>query len=189
MRGVSTRAKGETMYKLTRLLASALASLTLVALGATAAPAGAQPEAVAVDYGACAFGGGTATVPAGIPITVQDTGGFAEGTYGLALTFVQHTAATATIAITGGATSTLQLSFSDPAYYGDPYYAWLAFLPDIALAPLASGGSVLVTINTSVTQPVEVVFPGQRGRFHFGPFHLGAGDGFETSCLITASTP
>jgi hypothetical protein len=143
---------------------------------------------VAVDFGNCAFGNdGVATVPAGVPITVTDTGGGAAGNYGTALHAYESSVDTATIAVSGGATTTIPLVGSFPQYVGDPYFAWLTFLPDISLDPLAPGGSVLVTIDESNSVGGEVVFPGQKGPApHFGPFHFSKGDTFEAQCLITA---
>jgi hypothetical protein len=95
---------------------------------------------------------------------------------------------TATIAVTGGATTTIPLVGSFPQYVGDPYFAWLTFLPDISLDALAPGGSVLVTIDSTSTVGGTVVFPEQKGPApHFGPFHYSKGDTFESQCLITAS--
>lgn len=166
-----------------RLILLALAALSLAATGVTAASA--SPDAV-VDYGACAFGEGTATVPAGEPITLTNTGGFAQGTYGLALHSTKSAVVTATIAVTGGTTTTVPLAYSPPQYFGAPFFAWLSFLPDISLAPLASGESVLVTID-STSGGGEIVFPGQKGPApHFGPFHVSHGETFESQCLITA---
>jgi hypothetical protein len=174
---------------LKRLTIAATAALALAAFGGTAAPAGASTNPVAVDYGACAFGDGTTTVSAGVPITLTNTGSLAQGTYGLALHAVQSTVVTATIAVTGGTTTTIPLALSAPQFFGDPFFAWLSFLPDISLDPLAPGGSVLVTIDQTPTVAGEIVFPGQKhGAPHFGPFHVTAGDTFETSCLITASS-
>lgn len=71
---------------------------------------------------------------------------------------------------------------------GDPFFAWMSFLPDIGpLGPLASGDSVLVTIDYTNTVAGETVFPGQGYPApHFGPFHNGAGT-TEYGCFITAS--
>jgi hypothetical protein len=169
-----------------RLVLLALMALSLAAMGITAAPASAQTATV--DFGNCAFGTGTATVPAGEPITLTDTGGFAQGTYGLALHEYKSNVATATIAIPGGTTTTIPLTYSPPQFFGDPFFAWLSFLQNISLDPLASGGSVLVTIDSTPTVAGEVVFPMQKGPApHFGPFHISAGDTFETQCLITAT--
>jgi hypothetical protein len=177
-------------HMLKRLTIAATATLALAAFGGTAAPAGASTDPVVVDFGNCAFGNdGLATAPAGEPITLTDTGGFAQGTYGLALHEVQSTVVTATIAVTGGTTTTIPLAFSPPQFFGDPFFAWLSFLPDISLEPLAPSGSVLVTIDQTSTLAEEIVFPRQKhGAPHFGPFHSGAGETFEAQCLITASS-
>jgi hypothetical protein len=143
-----------------------------------------------VDFGNCAFGNdGVATAPAGVPITLTDTGGGAAGNYGTALHAYESGVDTATIAVTGGATTTIPLVGSFPRYVGDPFFAWLTSLPDIPLDPLAPGGSVLVTIDESNAVGGEVVFPKKKGPApHFGPFHFGRGDTFEAQCLITASS-
>jgi hypothetical protein len=143
---------------------------------------------VEVDFGNCAFGNnGVATAPAGVPITVTDTGGGAAGNYGTALHAYESSVDTATIAVTGGATTTIPLVGSFPQYFGDPYFAWLTFLPDISLDALAPSGSVLVTIDQSNSVGGEVVFPEQKYPApHFGPFHFSKGDTFEAQCLITA---
>jgi len=175
---------------LKRLTIMATAALVLAAVGGTAARAGASTDPAVVDFGNCAFGnGGAATAPAGEPITLADTGSLAQGTYGLALHAVESTVATATIAVTGGTTTTIPLAYSPPQFFGAPFFAWLSFLPDISLDPLAPGGSVLVTIDQTSTLAGEIVFPGQKhGAPHFGPFHVSAGDTFEAQCLITASS-
>jgi hypothetical protein len=172
-----------------------LLALTLVAAGvATLVLAGGSVATAStgtvVDFGNCAFGNdGVATVPAGTPITVTDTGGGAAGNYGTALHAYNSSADTATIAVTGGATSTIPLVGSPPQYFGAPYFAWLTFLPDISLDALAPGGSVLVTVDETNTVGGEVVFPEQKYPApHFGPFHFGPGDTFEAQCLITATS-
>jgi len=84
----------------------ATATLALAVLGGTATRAGASTDPVSVDFGNCAFGNdGLATAPAGEPITLTDTGGSAQGTYGLALHAFKSSVATATIAVTGGTTT------------------------------------------------------------------------------------
>jgi hypothetical protein len=166
------------------LVAAGVAAVALASGGAATASTGAT-----VDFGNCAFGNdGVATAPAGVPITLTDTGGGAAGNYGTALHAYESTVNTATIAVTGGATTTIPLVGSFPQYVGDPFFAWLTFLPDIPLDPLSSGGSVLVTIDSTSTLGGTVVFPKQKGPApHFGPFHYSKGDGFESQCLITAS--
>jgi hypothetical protein len=166
-------------------LVAAGAAVVVLASGAVATAS----TGVQVDFGNCAFGNnGVATAPAGVPITLTDTGGGAAGNYGTALHAYESSVDTATIAVTGGATTTIPLVGSFPQYFGDPFFAWLTFLPDIQLDPLAPGGSVLVTIDQSNAVGGEVVFPRQKGPApHFGPFHFGPEDTFEAQCLITAS--
>jgi hypothetical protein len=174
---------------LTRLIIVATTAVTIALASGLAAVAAASPG-TSVDFGDCAFNNnGVATAPAGSPITVTDTGAGAAGNYGTALHAYNSGVTTATIAVTGGATTTIPLVGSFPQYVGDPYFAWLTFLPDIPLDPLAPGGSVLVTIDSINTTGGEVVFPEQKGPApHFGPFHSSKGDTFEAQCLITASS-
>jgi hypothetical protein len=166
------------------LVAAGVAAVVLASGAVATASTG-----VEVDFGNCAFGNnGVATAPAGVPITLTDTGAGAAGNYGTALHAYESTVNTATIAVTGGATTTIPLTRSFPQFVGDPYFAWLTFLPDISLDPLAPGGSVLVTIDSTSTVGGEVVFPEQKYPApHFGPFHYNKGDTFEAQCLITAS--
>lgn len=173
------------MFKRLIIVAATAATIAL-AIGTTAT-ATASPG-TSVDFGDCAFNNnGAATAPAGSAITVTDTGGGAAGNYGTALHAYYSGVTTATIAVTGGSTTTIPLVGSFPQYVGDPYFAWLTFLPDIPLDPLAPGGSVLVTIDSINVTGGEVVFPEQKYPApHFGPFHISKGDTFEASCLITA---
>jgi hypothetical protein len=165
-------------------LVAAGAAVVVLASGAVATAS----TGVEVDFGACAFGNnGVATAPAGVPITLTDTGAGAAGNYGTALHAYESTVNTATIAVTPGATTTIPLVGSFPQYVGDPFFAWVSFLPDISLDALAPGGSVLVTIDRTSTVGGEVVFPEQKYPApHFGPFHFSKGDTFEAQCLITA---
>jgi hypothetical protein len=172
-----------------RLLGSAIVAAGIAAAVLAGGTAATASTGVEVDFGDCAFNNnGVATALAGWPITVTDTGAGAAGNYGTALHAYESSVTTATIAVTGGATTTIPLVGSFPQFVGDPYFAWLTFLPDIPLDPLASGGSVLVTIDSINTAGGEVVFPEQKGPApHFGPFHYSKGDTFEAQCLITAS--
>jgi hypothetical protein len=171
---------------LKRLIVAAATTAAIALAGGATAVATASPGA-SVDFGACAYANdGLASVPPGTPITVTDTGAFAEGNYGLALASFNASVASATVAVTGGTTTTFPLSISPPQYVGDPYFAWLSFLPDIQLDPLASGGSVLVTIDVTHLHAGEAVYPKQQYPApHFGPFHIDPGTS-ETQCLISA---
>ena len=171
------------MFK--RLIA-AVSTTVAIALVAGATGAGASPG-TAVDFGDCANSPDAATAAAGSPIDLTDIGASATGNYGTALHGYNSSVVTVTIAVTGGSTTTFQLVGSFPQYVGDPYYAWLSFLPDIPLDALAPGGSVLVTIDYTNTTGGEAVFPGQGYPApHFGPFHYGPGDTYEAQCLINA---
>jgi hypothetical protein len=176
-------------HMLTSTAAAAIAALALAAALASAQRAAASPTPATVDFGDCVYANdGVASVPAGEPITVTDTGGGANGTYGLALHTYQSGVVTATIAVSGGTTTTIPLAVSFPEYFGDPYYAWLTFTPDIPLDALASGGSVLVTIDSTFDAASEAVFAGQGYPApHFGPFHIDRGTS-EQQCLISADS-
>jgi hypothetical protein len=172
-----------------RLLAPALAAAGCAALVLASGSAAIASPSASVDFGDCANSPDYATVPAGSPITVTDTGSSATGNYGTALHGYKSGVNTVTIAVTGGTTTTMPLVSAPPQYFGDPYFAWLNVLPDIQLDPLAAGGSVLVTIDYTNTTGGEVVFPEQKhGAPHFGPFHYGPGDTYEAQCLIVASS-
>jgi len=172
------------MFK--RLIAAAT-TVVAIALASGATGAGAAPGTI-VDWGDCLNNNGLTTAPAGLPITLTDFGAGAFGNFGTAeAAFVKATPSIATISVTGGSTTTITMSGLPPQFVGDPFYAWFSFLPDLQLDPLASNGSVLVTIDTSNPLPVEDVFPGQKGPApHFGPFHFGPGTD-EESCLVSAS--
>jgi hypothetical protein len=173
------------MLKKTILVACvAAAALLALAAGTANAQGGAS-----VDLGFCAFGpsNGSATVPAGEPITVTDGAGFASGNYGTALHAFQSLEASVTYTTASGST-TVPLTLFPPIFSPD-LFAWVISSQDLSLAPLAAGESITVTEDTTPSVPVEVVFPQQKGPApHFGPFHIGPGDTFETSCTITASS-
>lgn len=173
------------MFK--RLIIAATATVTLALAGGAAGVANAAPLP-SVDFGNCAYGPGGATVPAGTQFTVTDTGASATGNYGTALHGYLSGKVSATIAYSDGTTTTMPLVGTFPQYVGDPYYAWMSFLPDIGpLGPLAAGESVLVTLDYTNTVSGETVFPEQKGPApHFGPFHFGPGTD-EEACLITTS--
>jgi hypothetical protein len=164
---------------------AALAAVVLAA-AAVASTATAADPSTTVDFASCAFGSGAATLPAGVPIVVTDTGSSATGTYGTASNVYKKTSVTAVIT-RGGAAAVMPLTLSQPAFVAAPFFAWLVFVPDVQLAPLAAGQSATVAIDRTTTGPEEIVFPGQHGPHHFGPFHVGAGEMSEDACVITAA--
>ena len=178
------------MSKKVLVVLAALVTAGAAAIVLASGSAAIASTSVSVDFGDCVFNNdGVATAPAGVPIDLTDTGSGFAGNYGTALHAYESGVTTATIAVTGGATTTISLVGSFPQYFGDPYFAWGTFLPDIPLDPLAPGGSVLVTIDGTETTSGEVVFPGQKYPApHFGPFHITRGDTSEAQCLISASS-
>jgi hypothetical protein len=147
-----------------RLLVPAVVAAGFAAVVLASGSAAIAAPSVSVDFGDCANSPDNATVPAASPITLTDTGSSATGNYGTALHGYKSGVNTVTIAVTGGTTTTMPLVSAPPQYFGDPYFAWLNVLPDIAIDPLAPGGSVLVTIDYTNTTGGEVVFPGRRAR-------------------------
>src|SRR5262249_36856845 len=118
-----------------------------------------------------------------------DTGASATGNYGTALHGYNASAVRYTLTYSDGTTTLpMPLIGTFPQFVGDPFFAWLSFLPDIGpLGPLASGDSVFVTIDYTNTVAGETVFPGQGySAPHFGPFHNSAGTD-EEGCFIIAS--
>jgi hypothetical protein len=69
---------------------------------------------------------------------------------------------------------------------GSKHPGWTSSLPNIELAPLASGESVDAGTLTTLTGPVEIAFQ-PVGKVDFGPFHLAAGDELGALCTITAA--
>jgi hypothetical protein len=151
----------ETAMK--RLLVPAVVAAGFAAAVLASGSAAIASTGVAVDFGDCANSPDAATVPAGSPITLTDTGASATGNYGTAFHGYKSGVNTVTIAVTGGTTTAMPLVSAPPQYFGDPYFAWLTVLPDIALDPLAPRGSVLVTIDYTNTTGGEAVFPRQKG--------------------------
>jgi hypothetical protein len=177
------------MFKRLIIVATTAATLALASgAGGLAGVASADPLP-SVDFGNCAYGPDGATVPAGTQFTVTDTGAGATGNYGTALHGYESGSVSYTLTYSDGTTTPpMPLVGTFPQFVGDPYYAWMSFLPDIGpLGPLASGSSVLVTIDYTTTVAGETVFPEQKGPApHFGPFHNDPGTD-EEACLITAS--
>ena len=161
--------------------------VTLVVIVGSMASAAQAVDPYVVDSQECDRNGGQATVPAGVPVSVQNFA-FVTGTYGLMQAFLlkQQT-------IEGyvrGGTPTLTDAtddWSEPQQLGaNPARGWITRLPDIELQPLASGETVLAGTITEFSGPLEIVFA-PVGQVDFGPFHLVSGEQFVSVCAITAS--
>jgi len=177
-----------------RLIRSAIAVMTVSVVAALSAATSGATGPTVVDLATCARpvgvgggGGGSWTVPAGVPVTVTNLG-FTTGTHGLLVDFLGKQS-TVTGFVRDGVPSITDVTgdWSDPQMF-DPssqHPGWTANLPDILLAPLASGESVEVGTGITLAGPVEIAFP-PVGQVDFGPFHLAAGEELGALCTITA---
>lgn len=163
----------------------ALAVLALAAGAVT--PLAKATGRYAVDIQECERNGGQATVPAGVPISVQNFA-FVTGTYGLMRDFLlkQETSkgevrdGTLTIVDVTDEWSAPEPLDSNPAR------GWITHLPDTGLDALAPGEVVQVGSLIRFTGPVQIVFT-PVGRIGFGPFHNAAGDTLLNACELTAA--
>jgi hypothetical protein len=168
------------------LLVLALLTLGVVA-GTVAAPAARAADPYVVDIQECARNGGQATVPAGVPVSVQNFA-FATGTFGLTQAFLIKQVTTQGV-LRDGELTIVDVSdqWSEPQRLGtNPSDGWITRLPNIELAALAPGEVVLVGSVVEFTGPIQIVFP-PVGLVDFGPFHLPAGDELFQGCEITAA--
>ncbi|HEX7310236.1 MAG TPA: hypothetical protein VF232_03570 [Gaiellaceae bacterium] len=160
-------------------------ALAVLALGAIAPAAQAVDPAV-VDIQECARNGGQATIPAGVPVSVQNFA-FVTGTQGSMQNFL-HKQLTSKGVLRGGTLTIIDVTdqWSEPQPIGpNPARGWITRLPNTELDALAPGEVVQVGSLTELTGPIEIVFP-PVGVVGFGPFHVPAGDGFFQGCAITA---
>jgi hypothetical protein len=168
---------------------SLILALTLFALGVAAgavAPAAKAVGPYPVDIQACDRNGGQTTVPAGVPISVQNFA-FVTGTYGLIRDFLLKQT-TGQGVVRDGTLTTVDVTdeWSAPEQLGtSPARGWITRLPNIELAPLDAGETVVAGSLTTFSQPLEIVLP-PVGLVDFGPFHNVAGDAFLQGCAITA---
>ena len=166
----------------------ALALLTLgVVAGTVAAPAAQAADPYVVDIQECARNGGQATVPAGVPVSVQNFA-FASGTFGLIQDFLIKQVTTQGVLRDGELTIVdVSNQWSKPQQLGTkPSDGWITRLPNTELAALAPGEVVLVGSVIEFTGPIQIVFP-PVGLVGFGPFHLAAGTTLLQGCEINAA--
>jgi hypothetical protein len=164
----------------------ALAVLTLGLVAGTVVPTAQAVDPYVVDIQECARNGGQATVPAGVPISVQNFA-FVTGTYGLMQNFLLKQTTGQGVARDGTLTTVdVTDEWSAPEQLAtNPARGWITRLPNIELDPLDPGETVLAGSLTTFSQPIEIVFP-PVGLVDFGPFHIPAGDVFLQGCSITA---
>jgi len=164
--------------------------LTLVVLAFGLVAGGVAPTARAanpnvIDIQECGRNGGQATVPAGVPVSVENFA-FVTGTHGLMLDFLNEQQTTQGVQ-RGGTLTLVDVTdqWSEPEQLGaNPARGWITRLPNIELDPFQPGEVVGVGSLTEFTGPIEIVFP-PVGQVDFGPFHIRAGDDLFNGCELT----
>jgi hypothetical protein len=168
---------------------SLVLALTLLALGVAAGavtPAARAVDPYVLDIQECDRSGGQATVPAGVPISVQNLA-FVTGTHGLMQDFLLKQTTFEGV-VRDGTLTTVDVTdeWSAPEQLGtNPARGWITRLPNIELDSLDSGEAVVAGSLTTFSQPIEIVLP-PVGLVDFGPFHISAGDVFLDACAIIA---
>jgi hypothetical protein len=170
-----------------RTLVAAFVVLSVGVFVGTVAPVARAVDPYVVDIQECDRSGGEATVPAGVPISVQNFA-FVTGTYGLMQDFLLKQVTSQGV-FRDGTLTVVDVSdqWSEPQQIGGGQArGWVTRLPNIELEALASGETVSAGSLTEFTGPIQIVFP-PVGLVGFGPFHVPAGDFFLQTCEITAS--
>jgi hypothetical protein len=170
-----------------RALLLAVAVLALGVVSGTVAPSARAVDPYVVDIQECDRNGGQATVPAGVPVSVQNFA-FVTGTYGLMQSFLLKQVTSKGLLRNGTLTiEDVTNEWSEPQRLEtSPARGWITRLPDTQLNPLAPGEIVVVGSLTEFRGPIEIAFP-PVGQVDFGPFHISAGDVFFLGCAITAA--
>ncbi|HEU0248764.1 MAG TPA: hypothetical protein VFR38_16930 [Gaiellaceae bacterium] len=169
-----------------RGLVAAVVALSLAVVAGAIAPAASAVDPYVIDVQECDRNNGQATVPAGVPVSVQNFA-FVTGTYGLMQDFLLKQETSKGV-LRDGTLTLVDVSdeWSEPQQIGSgPARGWIIRQPNIELDPLASGEIVLVGTLTVFSGPIQIVFA-PVGLVGFGPFHIAAGDFFFQGCEITA---
>jgi hypothetical protein len=169
-----------------RGLVAALVVLSLGVFAGTVAPAARAVDPYVVDVQECDRNNGQATVPAGVPVSVQNFA-FVTGTSGLMQDFLLKQVTSQGVLRDGVLTiDDVSDQWSEPEQIGDrPARGWVTRLPNIELEPLAPGEVVQVGSITEFSRPIQIVFA-PVGLIGFGPFHVPAGEVFFEGCELTA---
>ena len=161
------------------LAIAAMLALAAVA-GDVASPASAA-DPVVVNLFQCLNGGGTTTVPAGIPVQLK-LPGYAQGTRGLITDFLLKERTSLTLDSYGTSTVTdLTGSWSTPQQLDT--HLWATREPNFDLGSLTSRQTVTVTWAVTFAQPLLVAFPPVGPSGDNGPYLIN-GEG-PISCQIT----
>jgi hypothetical protein len=164
------------------LLATTVAILAVAAIAGTAASPARAAEPVVVNLLQCDAEGGTATVPAGVPVSLR-LPGFAQGTYGLIRDFLLKERTTLTID-RNGTTRSVDLTSTWSAPQQLDAHLWVTSEPNFDLGSLNSGETVSVTWSLTFSQPLLVAYPPVGSSGDNGPFVINS-EG-PISCAITA---
>jgi hypothetical protein len=166
-----------------RVFIAALAALTLAIAGGGLAPTAGATDPVVVGILNCAIAGGTATVPAGVPVSLRNPG-WATGSYGLTKVYLLKQTTTDTI-VRNGITMVVDLTnlYSDPQQIDK--HLWLTRPSNTEIGALAAGENVFVTNHITFSSPVLVAYPPVGPSGDNGPFVVRETD--DESCLITAA--
>jgi hypothetical protein len=159
-------------------------ALFLVVAGLAASPASAAPSApVGVSLTGCLIDGGSETVAAGVPISLQPSG-YADGTHGLMVEFFKKEHTTLTIGRVGSTTTTdISATWSGPTQLDK--HLWVTHPAPYDLGSLDPGTSLFVTEQITFTQPLLVAFPPVTQTGANGPFLVRAEP--PLSCEIHAT--
>ena len=168
-----------------RLAAALVATLSLAAMAVVAAssPPARAAEPVVVNLLKCVDAGGTATVPAGVPVQLR-LPGYAQGNHGLIVDFLRKEQTTLTI-VRDGTTSVVDLTSSWSAPQQLDTHFWVTREPNFDLGSLSSGETVSAAWSITFAHPLLVAYPPVGPIGDNGPF-LVNGEG-PISCLITAA--
>ena len=169
------------MLKLHVLAIAAMLALATVA-GIVASPASAA-EPVVVNLFQCLDDGGTAAVPAGVPVQLR-LPGYAQGTHGLIVGFLLKERTSLTL-VSNGAGSVVDLTGTWSAPQQFDAHFWLTREPNFDLGSLSSGQTVSATWGVTFAQPLLVAYPPVGPTGDNGPY-LIRGEG-PISCQITAA--
>jgi hypothetical protein len=170
-----------------RVVLLALAVLTVGVVAGAVAPAARAVDPYVVDIQECARNAGLATVPAGVPVSVQNFA-FVTGTYGLIRDFLLKQTTSQGV-VRDGTLTTVDVTdeWSAPEQLGtNPARGWITRLPNIELDALDPGETVLAGSLIAFSGPIEIGFP-PVGQVDFGPFHIPEGTVFLQGCAITAA--
>jgi hypothetical protein len=164
-------------------LGATVATLALATVASTAASPAQAAAPVIVNLLQCDADGGTAAVPAGVPVQLS-LPAFAQGTHGLIVDFLLKERTTLTIA-KSGTSSVVDLTRAWSAPQQLDTHFWVTREPNFDLVSLSSGESMSAVWSITFAHPLLVAYPPVGPSGDNGPFLIGS-EG-PLSCVITAT--